>query len=70
MKPSQKRVRIIGNHPWCGESGTVIGERDMGIAGPMVEVELDRTEGIGRPSSVLAGSDELRALPKDEDPFR
>jgi hypothetical protein len=60
-----KRVRIVGDHPHRGESGTV--RDDLPMRFGMWEVELDMpnttmTEGC------FAGPEHLRALRPEEDP--
>lgn len=60
-----KRVRVVGDHPHRGESGTV--RDDMPMRFGMWQVELDMpnstmTEGC------FVGPENLRALPAEEDP--
>jgi hypothetical protein len=63
-----ERVRIIGDHPWRGVTGTATVERNLGLAGWMVVIETDANQGLDVPDEVFADRDQLRALPKDEDP--
>jgi hypothetical protein len=55
------RVRIVGNHPHRGESGTVRDDLPMKMG--MWQVDLDDGSGC------FAGPENLRSLSPDEDPI-
>jgi hypothetical protein len=63
---SVTRVRIVGDHPHRGESGTVRDDKPMRFG--MWEIDLDPGPGIGGASGCFSGPENLRPLPADEDP--
>lgn len=64
MSPtSSKRVRIVGDHPHRGASGTVRDELPM-LEG-MWRVDLDNSH----TDSCYAAPKNIRALPASEDPY-
>lgn len=58
-----KRVRIVGDHPHRGASGTV--RDDLPMKFGMWQVELDDS---ALTSGCFAGPENLRSLPVSEDP--
>jgi 4-hydroxy-L-threonine phosphate dehydrogenase PdxA len=58
------RVRIVGDHPHRGESGTVRDEEPMRLG--MWLIDLDGSSSGA--SGCFAGPKNLRPLPADEDP--
>jgi hypothetical protein len=60
-----KRVRIVGDHPHRGESGTVRDDLPMKLG--MWQVDLDDSH-IGA-TGCFAGPEHLRSLPAREDPY-
>jgi len=57
---SARRVRIVGNHPHRGETGTVAAQSVSGV----VRVDLDQPSTA---DACYATSRHLRSLPADED---
>lgn len=58
------RVRIVGNHPHRGETGTVRDDLPMKLG--MWQVDLD--PGGSHAGGCFVGPENLRPLPRDEDP--
>ncbi len=58
-----KRVRIVGDHPHRGATGTVRDDLPMKLG--MWQVDLDNSP---LASACFAGAENLRRLPADEDP--
>lgn len=59
-----KRVRIVGDHPHRGETGTVRDDLPMRMG--MYEVDLDPGHGA---DACFADSANLRVLAPEEDPY-
>lgn len=59
------RVRIVGDHPHRGETGTVRDELPMKLGMWLVDLDDTRTA-----SGCYASRENLRPLPADEDPER
>lgn len=58
-----KRVRIVGDHPHRRETGTVRDDLPMRMG--MWQIDLDGAYAGG----CYAGEENLRLLPRDEDPY-
>lgn len=65
LPKSESRVRIVGDHPHRGASGTVRDDRPMLMG--MWEVDLD--PGNHGVSGCFAGPKHLRPLGRNEDPY-
>lgn len=63
--PERPRVRIVGDHPHRGESGSVCDDLPMRMG--MWQIELDPGKGT---DGCFAGPENLRPLPPEEDPYR
>lgn len=64
-----RRVKLVGDHPHRGNSGTISEDpKRLPGAGLMAKVKLDYVEGIGGVDECYAAADQLRPLPKDEEP--
>jgi hypothetical protein len=61
MAAASKRVRIVGDHPHRGASGTVRDDLPMTLG--MWQVDLDDSH----TDACFAGHENLRSLPADED---
>lgn len=61
-----KRVRIVGDHPHRGATGTV--RDDLPMKFDMWQVDLDPGPGVGFVSGCFAGQENLRSLDPMEDP--
>lgn len=60
-----QRVRIVGDHPHIGKSGTVTGSKMVG-GGPMLLIDLDHGDYSGQ--RCYADRRNVRSLHRDEDP--
>jgi hypothetical protein len=64
--PVSERVRIVGDHPHRGKTGTVRDDLPMRLG--MWQVELDPGPGIGGPRGCFADPENLWPLARGEDP--
>lgn len=63
-----ERVKIVGDHPHRGSTGTVVPEKAMSaysLVGPMEYVSLDDSR---LADACYVDRSQLRPLPKEEDP--
>lgn len=58
------RVRIVGDHPWTGHTGTLVEVQkpSIGILPTMGRVRLDEAEGVPHEHECFAESKNLAAI--------